>query len=473
MNTNPTIVIVQPPANNNALVEDKAVSKSRSGRWTIQEITVVDELCRLFEAGMLPLPSSLKLSDFLSSFLSCKSSRLTKKLRMGNLSQLYTRESGFISNRKEAYELSSILSAFYCFLPELQPRAEAIWRENFFNLCLELRVPVANAAEVLGGMERNHSVRKIAANSNKSVTKNRSGSLGGSSIGSETVAVTLENHANQAGGSTEEDCSTLFEYGFDALLQDNDFTNIDDVGDEEDGTEATEVSVSDRSHTKKEGSFCNKDIMHFEHNNSSHDVSKKKTDATTAGSSTTTTGTDINTGSSINLVDSLCNLLARHMPLIFAPNDAMSLGYTRLRLALLRHQNGLCNEHYSAERDVTQIILGSYNGYCSVNGGPENITKDVAQLIVKEYLMLCGAGALGNMFGSLPNVPPPQYKQPSAKRAKFSSNDTNKYGFTNVPTKNPPLQRMVSNVNKESEDDSNRHSNSTRVTHIAAVEMSP
>ena len=62
------------------------LSDTRTGRWTNEEICFVDHLIRLFDNGALTLPHGLKLNDFLSEILMCKSSRLTKKMKNARLS---------------------------------------------------------------------------------------------------------------------------------------------------------------------------------------------------------------------------------------------------------------------------------------------------------------------------------------------------------------------------------------------------
>mmetsp|Transcript_25374 Transcript_25374/g.37977 ORF Transcript_25374/g.37977 Transcript_25374/m.37977 type:complete len:104 (+) Transcript_25374:300-611(+) len=46
----------------------------------------IDHLISAFDQGMLPLPNGIKLNEFLSDLLLCKSSRLTKKMKNAKLS---------------------------------------------------------------------------------------------------------------------------------------------------------------------------------------------------------------------------------------------------------------------------------------------------------------------------------------------------------------------------------------------------
>lgn len=64
-----------------------SISRSyRTGRWASEESAFVDRLIKAFDAGLLPLPHGIKLNDFLCDLLSCRTSRLTKKLKNAKLS---------------------------------------------------------------------------------------------------------------------------------------------------------------------------------------------------------------------------------------------------------------------------------------------------------------------------------------------------------------------------------------------------
>lgn len=72
-------------ANKRAFASTKKASVNRSyrtGRWSSDEMAYVDRLIRSFDAGLLPLPHGIKLNEFLCDLLSCRTSRLTKKLKV-------------------------------------------------------------------------------------------------------------------------------------------------------------------------------------------------------------------------------------------------------------------------------------------------------------------------------------------------------------------------------------------------------
>ena len=56
--------------------------QQRTGRWTEEEIALVDYLVMAFDQGLLSLPHGIKLNEFLGDLLICKSSRLTKKMKL-------------------------------------------------------------------------------------------------------------------------------------------------------------------------------------------------------------------------------------------------------------------------------------------------------------------------------------------------------------------------------------------------------
>jgi len=54
----------------------------RTGRWSHDETVYVDQIIRLFDGGCLALPNGIKLNELLRDMLLCKSSRLTKKMKV-------------------------------------------------------------------------------------------------------------------------------------------------------------------------------------------------------------------------------------------------------------------------------------------------------------------------------------------------------------------------------------------------------
>mmetsp|Transcript_20667 Transcript_20667/g.25570 ORF Transcript_20667/g.25570 Transcript_20667/m.25570 type:complete len:637 (-) Transcript_20667:171-2081(-) len=135
----------------------------RTGRWTPEELTFVDELICHFEAGTLPLPSQTKLHDFLSGILQCKPSRLTKKLKKAKLcSRSYIRTSGHVcvsggvKNSVSAQGFSRLQELFLKSVgearKELSQNLSRHWRELFSNYCVERGQPV-DASDWLSSVE--------------------------------------------------------------------------------------------------------------------------------------------------------------------------------------------------------------------------------------------------------------------------------------------------------------------------------
>lgn len=117
-------------------------------------LIIACSLCQKYLLGDLPLENGTKLNDFLSSFLGCKASRLTKKLKNGNLSKTYERKIGHLRN-DEAFEFSQILEAFMLVFPELMN--EKIWREHFLNICIEKNIVITNAPQFVTSLDNSDS----------------------------------------------------------------------------------------------------------------------------------------------------------------------------------------------------------------------------------------------------------------------------------------------------------------------------
>jgi len=124
----------------------------RTGRWASEESTYVDKLIQCFDAGLLALPHGIKLNDFLCEMLSCRTSRLTKKLKNAKLSTRSYRSliSGGYLNDPKGINLNlvaSIQRAQTLFLKtvtpewvriELQFNISRMWRTHLANFCLQI-----------------------------------------------------------------------------------------------------------------------------------------------------------------------------------------------------------------------------------------------------------------------------------------------------------------------------------------------
>lgn len=123
----------------------------RTGRWASEESTYVDKLIQSFDAGLLALPHGVKLNDFLCEMLSCRTSRLTKKLKNAKLSTRSYRSliSGgyFLSDRNSDDASSTSLGASIqraqtLFLKTVTP--EWVRIELQFNINRMWRTHLAN-----------------------------------------------------------------------------------------------------------------------------------------------------------------------------------------------------------------------------------------------------------------------------------------------------------------------------------------
>jgi len=140
----------------------------RTGRWTTEEMAYIDHLISAFDQGMLPLPNGIKLNEFLSDLLLCKSSRLTKKMKNAKLStRLFdislpdaggdTAEenknlfcSGTLSRLQKLF-LKSVSSEPTKL--ELQFNMQRMWRTHFSNLCLQIGYETLHAQDWLASLD--------------------------------------------------------------------------------------------------------------------------------------------------------------------------------------------------------------------------------------------------------------------------------------------------------------------------------
>jgi hypothetical protein len=119
----------------------------RTGRWNAEESAYTDILIKCFEMGMLPLPHGIKLNDFLCDILSCRTSRLTKKLKHAKLgSRSYQ---GAMTMDKNISNMSNVLihgggiqRAQKLFLKTVTP--EWVRMELEFNISRMWRTHLAN-----------------------------------------------------------------------------------------------------------------------------------------------------------------------------------------------------------------------------------------------------------------------------------------------------------------------------------------
>lgn len=116
----------------------------RTGRWTSEESAYTDKLIKAFDAGQLPLPHGIKLNDFLCELLSCRTSRLTKKLKNAKLSARTYRSwaSGYMGGYPALNVGGDIQRAQTLFLKIIAP--EWVRMELQFNISRMWRTHLAN-----------------------------------------------------------------------------------------------------------------------------------------------------------------------------------------------------------------------------------------------------------------------------------------------------------------------------------------
>ncbi len=119
----------------------------RTGRWNAEESAYTSILIKCFEMGILPLPHGMKLNDFLCDLLSCRTSRLTKKLKHAKLGSRTYR--GGLNLDKNANNMSNVIihgsgiqRAQSLFLKTITP--EWVRMELQFNISRMWRTHLAN-----------------------------------------------------------------------------------------------------------------------------------------------------------------------------------------------------------------------------------------------------------------------------------------------------------------------------------------
>eukprot|EP00522_Entomoneis_paludosa_P012347 CAMPEP_0172453600 /NCGR_PEP_ID=MMETSP1065-20121228/10840_1 /TAXON_ID=265537 /ORGANISM="Amphiprora paludosa, Strain CCMP125" /LENGTH=787 /DNA_ID=CAMNT_0013205785 /DNA_START=70 /DNA_END=2433 /DNA_ORIENTATION=+ len=130
----------------------------RTGRWTDQETAFVDFLVEAFDSGKIPVEKGLKLNEFLSDVLLCKSSRLTKKMKNARLS---VRAYNFASPvlRLDVEVMSSLEQKFLDSMTSESSRLELkfnltrLWRSHLSNLCLQVGSSLLDANDWIGSLE--------------------------------------------------------------------------------------------------------------------------------------------------------------------------------------------------------------------------------------------------------------------------------------------------------------------------------
>ena len=119
----------------------------RTGRWNAEESAYTNMLIKCFEMGILPLPHGMKLNDFLCDLLSCRTSRLTKKLKHAKLGSRTYRggmvmDKSFNSMNNVVIHGGGIQRAQTLFLKTITP--EWLRMELQFNISRMWRTHLAN-----------------------------------------------------------------------------------------------------------------------------------------------------------------------------------------------------------------------------------------------------------------------------------------------------------------------------------------
>jgi bHLH-MYC and R2R3-MYB transcription factors N-terminal len=152
--------------------------QQRTGRWTDEEIVLVDYLVMAFDQGLLSLPHGIKLNEFLGDLLICKSSRLTKKMKNAKLSTRSFALGSLPQDRQniDHRHLSALQEKFLQSITseptqlELRFNITKQWRTHFSNLCVQVGYPYLDGREWAASLEE---MERRATNAEELIRKNR------------------------------------------------------------------------------------------------------------------------------------------------------------------------------------------------------------------------------------------------------------------------------------------------------------
>jgi hypothetical protein len=171
--------------NNSSLPSTSSNEGYRTGRWTFEEIELVEFLLTSFDRGVLPLPMGVRLDDFLGSILLCKASRLTKKMKHARLSireyDINPKEDPNNTRTLDCEMLSTLQEKFLHSIAneaaqlELRFSMEKAWRTNLFNLCVQVGCTMLNATAWIASME---AMERRAAVAEENIRKARRRRMG-------------------------------------------------------------------------------------------------------------------------------------------------------------------------------------------------------------------------------------------------------------------------------------------------------
>ena len=130
----------------------------RTGRWTDDEMAFTNFLVQAFDNGELPLESGLKLNEFLSDVLLCKSSRLTKKMKNARLSTR-SYDLRYPVPSLDVQVFSSLEQKFLHSISSEPSRMEVqfnlakYWRSQVSNLCLQVGGTLLDNSAYIASLE--------------------------------------------------------------------------------------------------------------------------------------------------------------------------------------------------------------------------------------------------------------------------------------------------------------------------------
>ena len=152
----------------------------RTGRWTDEEVAYTDFLVECFDCGKIPIEHGMKLSDFLSEVLLCKSSRLTKKMKNAKLS-IRSYEFRYPVAPLDVNTLSSLEAKFLSSITSEPSRLELsfnltrLWRSHLSNLCVQLGSSLLDGTDWIVSLEQMEQRATLAEETIRKARRKRMG----------------------------------------------------------------------------------------------------------------------------------------------------------------------------------------------------------------------------------------------------------------------------------------------------------
>jgi len=147
----------------------------RNGRWSQEEVELVDHAMKLFNCGSLPIRKGTTLNDFLRSLLLCKSTRLRKKIKNANFcTRTYEPRVWDVNEMSQDVTKFSDLHQKFVSSIDLPDEKRLIqfstarsWGMLFWKFCVDIGYKLLLVEDWLNGLEEIEEKASAAKNARK------------------------------------------------------------------------------------------------------------------------------------------------------------------------------------------------------------------------------------------------------------------------------------------------------------------